>query len=120
MICLNFFWIFFLPYNMMLYYIDSEENLNAMFYANLLASTGDLAFIFHDWLFTEQVMMASLNMPIAIKLFNEDVEDNLGDDDDGTRGSIYSKDKRRVNRIKWLANLTMCAMTLVWYILSVS
>ena len=77
-----------MPYGIMVYYLDLEDNLNTMFYANLLASTGDLAFIFHDWLFTEQVMMASLNMPIAMKLFNEDVVDDLGNDG-GNRGSIY-------------------------------
>ena len=92
-----------------------------MFYTNLLASTGDLAFIIHDWLFTEQIMMASFNMPIAIKLFNEDLGDDSGNYDEcENRSSVYFKDKRRVKNIKWLANLSMYTITLVWYILSVS
>ena len=78
-----------MPYDILEYYFDSTEKLNTDFYANLLASTGDLAFILHDWLFTEQIIMASLNMPIAIKFFNENLGDDSGYSDDGNCSSEY-------------------------------
>ena len=58
--------------------------------------------------------MASLTMPIAIKLFNEDVSDDI--DGDSNRDTDYFKDKRRMKLIKWLANATFCVLTMIWFI----
>ena len=49
---------------------------------NLLATTGDLAFVIHDWLFIQEIMMASLTLPIALKLFNKDVVDDRDVEDE--------------------------------------
>ena len=52
---------------------------------NLLATTGDLAFVIHDWLFTIEIMMASLTLPTALKLLNKDVDDDRDVKDDFNR-----------------------------------
>ena len=39
---------------------------------NALVTLGDLFFLFHDWMFTEQYIAASLNLPIIIKIFEQD------------------------------------------------
>ena len=80
----------------------------------MLGTTGDLFFIIHDWLFSVEIMMASLTMPIAVKLFNEEVGDDI--DGDSNRDTDYFKDKRRVKYIKWLAHLTFCVLTMIWFI----
>ena len=60
----------------------NEENFNHEdTLTNLLATTGDLAFVIHDWLFIQEIFMASLTLPIALKLFNKGAEDD-GDVED--------------------------------------
>merc|ERR1719469_433601 len=36
----------------------------------VLAIVGDICFALHDWIFTEQYVAASLNMPVIIKIFS--------------------------------------------------
>ena len=79
-----------------------------------MATTGDLIFIIHDWFFSVEIMMASLTMPIAIKLFNEEVGDDI--DSDTTRDTDYFKDKQRVKHIKWLVNVAFYVLTVIWFI----
>ena len=74
MICLNIFWLCLAPY----YYLvfrgfrdDNKEIAQQDIVSNFLATIADLAFVLHDWLFTEQIMMASLTMPIAIQMINK-------------------------------------------------
>lgn len=39
---------------------------------NAIAIVADFFYYGHDWIFTEQYVDASLNLPIIIKLFEED------------------------------------------------
>ena len=115
MILLNIFWLCLAPYYYMVFHSSAQDNDHLAKqdeFMNLLATIGDLAFIIHDWLFTLETMMASLQMPIAIKLFNEDYErESLAD-------ANFSMEMRRVRNIKWLANLTFCMIAVAWFTVS--
>ena len=51
--------------------LETKDGENRDHIANALATTGDICFLLHDWIFTEQYVAASLNMPIIIKIFSE-------------------------------------------------
>ena len=78
-----------------------------------MATTADLFFVIHDWMFTVEIMMASLTMPVVIKFFDEG---NVADDDE--QDAQYQKSMRRVNCIKWSANSTFYALITGWYVVS--
>lgn len=59
-------------------------------------------------------MMASFQMPIAIKLFNEENEVDFESESDNE----FLRMKRRVRNIKWLANLVFCIITITWFTVS--
>ena len=58
--------------------------------------------------------MASFQMPIAIKLFNEENEVDFESESDNE----FLRMKRRVRNIKWLANLVFCIITITWFTVS--
>ena len=58
--------------------------------------------------------MASFQMPIAIKLFNEENEVDFESESDNE----FLREKRRVRNIKWLANLVFCIITIAWFTVS--
>ena len=49
--------------------MDTEEKTHH-YLANTLATVGNAFFLMHDWIFTEQYVAASLNMPVIIKIFS--------------------------------------------------
>ena len=117
MICLNIFWLCLAPYYYMVFHSSAQDDDHLAkqdVIANLLATIGDSAFIIHDWLFTLETMMASLQMPIAIKLFNVENEGDFESESD----SEFLREKRRVRNIKWLANLVFCMITIAWFTVS--
>ena len=117
MICLNIFWLCLAPYYYMVFHSSAQDDDHLAkqdVIANLLATIGDSAFIIHDWLFTLETMMASLQMPIAIKLFNVENEGDFESESD----SEFLREKRRVRNIKWLANLVFCIITIAWFTVS--
>ena len=78
MIFLNIFWILFAQYFWSIYEsLASDETTHAqqVWFENFSATFADLLFIIHDWLFIEQILVASLMMPIALNTFSEDAEE---------------------------------------------
>ena len=65
---------------------------------------GDLFFILHDWLFTEQYLKASLLMPIALELFEQE--------------SDTEKKKKQAKRIILVVRVLFYSMTSVWFVFS--
>ena len=51
---------------------DDEPNI-----PTILATVGDIFFFTHDWFFTIQYVESSLNLPIIVKIFEDD-ESSLG------------------------------------------
>ena len=78
-----------------------------------MATTADLFFVIHDWMFTVEIMMASLTMPVVIKFFDEG---NVADDDE--QDAEYQRSMKRVKCIKWSANSTYYTLTIGWYVVS--
>ena len=77
MILLNGFWLFFMPYFVLLMYQMNGEGESAKqtLVMNLLATIGDACLLLHDWLFTYQILEASLLLPNAIDNCNNSAED---------------------------------------------
>ena len=66
---------------------------------------GDLFFILHDWVFTEQYLSASLLMPIAITMIEGE--------------SDTEKEKKRARLIVIICQIIFYSMTIAWFTLSV-
>lgn len=105
MVILNCFWISFMVYYVILVGQKGDNISTQSQVDNIFASLGDLFFILHDWIFTQQYLSASLLMPIAITMIDGE--------------SDTEKQKVRAKRIVVTLQVIFYTMTLAWFILSV-
>ena len=73
---------------------------------NVFASVGDLFFVIHDWLFTEEILRASLMMPIAIQMMYSEED-------------VRKKAMLRAERIVLACRIIFYSLTASWFLLSV-
>ena len=65
------FAIFYICFDLTTYFKDRKQTLME----NAFATVGDLFYLLHLWLFTEQYLSASFTMPVAIALMTNAVDD---------------------------------------------
>ena len=51
--------------------------MDPSFTSNALATMGNVFLICHDWLFAEQYVLATLNLPIALKIYGSGTNEIL-------------------------------------------
>ena len=81
---LNLYWMTYLAFfiDQGVSSINSDVGIrfcisNPSFLSNALATLGNVFLICHDWLFAEQYVLATLNLPIALKICGPNMNEML-------------------------------------------
>ena len=111
MIFLNLFWLTMVGYfaSMGTHTLRNHDPVSEQTKTeNIIAALGDFWFIIHDWIFTEQYLSASLMMPAAIKMFEQE----------GSLKVNFEREKKKA--LVWirLLNVTFYLLTISWLIVT--
>ena len=67
-------------------------------FSNMVAIIGNIFWLIHDWLYTEQYLSACFYMPIAISIFEDTEPEDLLDP---SLSSIDKKAQKKQNQARW-------------------
>ena len=107
MIFINIFLILHIAYISMIYEQYETESSKVPYqkpYQNLIATLADAFFFTHDWIFIEQMLSASLTMPIALNWIRNYCE-------------IEAAEKR-VKSILSVVNVAFYVLLILWFLVS--
>ena len=75
-----------------------SSNPTRVLISNMVAIIGNIFWLIHDWLYTEQYLSACFYMPIAISIFEDTEPEDLLDP---SLSSIDKKAQKKQNQARW-------------------